>query len=77
MSKLTGQPGSSPLLNLMLNFIFCFRFLEQARPILVRIRGVRLLWSEVEQLRAESYCQDNKEHEDMLLEVTMNSKECP
>ena len=47
-----------------------FRFLDQVQPVLVRIRGVRLLWSEVEQLRAESYRQDNKEHEDMLLEVT-------
>ena len=47
-----------------------FRFLEQLQPVLVRVRGVRLLWSEVEQLRAESYRQDNKEHEDMLLEVT-------
>lgn len=50
--------------------LISFRFLEQLQPVLVRIRGVRLLWSEVEQLRAESYRQDNKEHEDMLLEVT-------
>ena len=57
---------------LLVEFFFFSRFLEQAEPVLVRIRGVRLLWSEVEQLRAESYRQDNKEHEDMLLEVTTN-----
>ena len=49
---------------------FFVRFSEQAEPVLIRIRGVRLLWSDVEQLRAESYSQTNKEHEDMLLEVT-------
>ena len=47
----------------------CLRFLVQIEPVLIRIRGVRLLWSDVEQLRAESYSQDNKDHEDMLLEV--------
>ena len=46
-----------------------FRFLAEAQPVLIRIRGVRLLWSDVEQLRAESYSQDNKEHENLLLEV--------
>lgn len=56
-------------LRLTKDFIFIFRFSDQAEPVLIRIRGVRLLWSDVEQLRAESYSEKNKEHENMLLEV--------
>jgi len=44
---------------------------QRLKLSLVRICGVRVLFGEVEAMRAEPYSQENEEHERMLLEVGM------
>lgn len=45
------------------------RVFRQLRPCLERIYGVRVLWSGVEAMRAETYSQENSEHERSLLQL--------
>lgn len=45
------------------------RFTEGVTPCLIRVSGVKELWSGVEALRAESYQQTNPQHEEVLMEV--------
>lgn len=45
------------------------RFVDGVRPCLLRVSGVKQLWSEVEEMRAQSYQQSNQLHEAALLQV--------
>ncbi len=49
-------------------FVLC-RFSQRLHPCLERIQGVRVLWVEVEKVRAESYSQENEDHERSLMKV--------
>lgn len=53
----------------IMSLLWLCRFYGCVRPCLLRICSTRILFSQVEELRAQSFSKENPKHEQMLLEV--------